>query len=281
MGPHSGGKSTLLQLLAGVLMPTNDGRIFTPPHLRVLHVRFREKLWQRPLADTLFFGLLVSKQVRHVQDLSRKDKERGLAICKRLGVEASVIKLINNQLYHGTTDLTTNDDGEVLFSNTFGHFSTVPTYGLFKKTPSNPCARNMKKLHESTQAAMHLALATRFKLQLARALVTDPEVLLIHQPISFATTREAETIMQLLREFVDQRGVENDPETKFWRRPRTCVISLSQPQYFDKIDTAAIIEEGSIRELSEEEKKEHKCVFTEGEFGESGAESDRVTLTSL
>lgn len=122
----------------------------------------------------------------------------------------------------------------------------------------------LDKLHEDSQVATHLASASRFKIQLARALVTDPEVLLIHKPIAFATAHEAHTIMELLREFVDKRGVENDTETKYFRRPRTCIISLAKPFCMNLVDKVVSMRERGIKELSAAELTEEVSVLQRG-----------------
>ncbi|CAK0854696.1 unnamed protein product [Prorocentrum cordatum] len=244
MGGNSSGKSTLMQVLADVLTPT-QGQVFTPPHLRVLHVRFRERLWQRPLADTLFFGILVSKRVSRVQDLSEADKRRGLKICQRLELERWVIDHIVDGLYP--------DGGRPSRLS----FLDEPALPGRSAAGERPLQRKLEQLHADSQVALTLAAASRFKVQLARALVTDPEVLLLHKPLSFATTHESRIIMELLQEFVNNKGIENDPATRAYRRPRTCIISLEKPFYLRRFHKVAFLrkqgDEGStLRELDEE-----------------------------
>merc|ERR1712048_427159 len=60
MGGPTSGKSTLLQLLSSILIPRDGcGIIFVPPHLRVLHLKYHDALWDRPLTDTLYFGRMA------------------------------------------------------------------------------------------------------------------------------------------------------------------------------------------------------------------------------
>jgi len=67
-------------------------------------------------------------------------------------------------------------------------------------------------------------------LNLARALVANPEVLVLHKPTSNMDDRLAHNTLQILREFVDNRGVEEDVATFKQRRPRTCVLTASRSE---------------------------------------------------
>lgn len=229
VGDNSSGKDTLLQIIASVLLPTT-GKLFVPPHLRVLHLRFKEKLWQRPLSETLFFGIMVGNKVSRAQDLNSRDKERGLRICRRLGLDGSIIKDIEDEMKSirlSTSSLSLAAEAE-----------------------------------EESRVALELSGTSRFKLQLAAAFVTDPEVLLIHRPIAHASVPDSERIMKLLREFVNQTGIENDPETRAFRRPRTCIISMEKPFHLDMVDKAVTVKDGSIVELDDGEKhEEHRSMW--------------------
>lgn len=59
------------------------------------------------------------------------------------------------------------------------------------------------------------------RLNLARVLVGDPEVLVIHKPALLFDDREREKTIQLLRDHVDERGLEMPVATRRFRRPRT------------------------------------------------------------
>merc|ERR1712151_548929 len=107
----------------------------------------------------------------------------------------------------------------------------------------------MEKQREVSRLAVNLAGTTRHKLQLARALVTDPEVLLIHKPLSFGAKEEAEGIMETLRAFVDERGIEHDPATTAHRRPRTCIITLDKPFHVEQLDDVLAVKDQKIVHL--------------------------------
>jgi ABC-type transport system involved in cytochrome bd biosynthesis fused ATPase/permease subunit len=59
------------------------------------------------------------------------------------------------------------------------------------------------------------------RLNLARVLVGNPEVLVMHKPALLFDDRERGKIVQLLREHVDEKGIEMPIEGRKGRRPRT------------------------------------------------------------
>lgn len=72
------------------------------------------------------------------------------------------------------------------------------------------------KLLSSTEIAL---------LHVARALVCNPEVLCIHKPALFLNTEMSDNMYAVLKEFVCNRGLEEDTKTFYQRRPRTCIVS--------------------------------------------------------
>ena len=60
----------------------------------------------------------------------------------------------------------------------------------------------------NTDLVRTLALSDRKLIQLARALIFDPEVLVIHFPTTFFADEQRRVVMSALRDFVDNRGLE-------------------------------------------------------------------------
>lgn len=70
-----------------------------------------------------------------------------------------------------------------------------------------------------------LAESHQVLLSFARAFIANPEVLVLQKPFVYLNKTSTNTVISLLRHFVDDRGVGQDPK-KFWtRRPRTCFMS--------------------------------------------------------
>jgi len=91
-----------------------------------------------------------------------------------------------------------------------------------------------------------LSSSEKHLLCIARALVANPEVLCIHKPTLHVNAASSESIIKLLREYVDNRGVVQEGRIEF-RRPRTCILtstrarSMSSADAVFKVDDRAII----------------------------------------
>merc|ERR1719191_1992081 len=90
MGPPAAGKGVFLELM-GAVYECNQGSIFIPPHLRVLHVSKATQVLSGSISDNLFFGLLAPGQ--RARDLDRATLERGWRICERLGFPSRLLQL--------------------------------------------------------------------------------------------------------------------------------------------------------------------------------------------
>eukprot|EP00747_Dinoflagellata_sp_TGD_P010686 gnl/TRDRNA2_/TRDRNA2_120057_c0_seq1.p1 gnl/TRDRNA2_/TRDRNA2_120057_c0~~gnl/TRDRNA2_/TRDRNA2_120057_c0_seq1.p1 ORF type:complete len:701 (-),score=77.89 gnl/TRDRNA2_/TRDRNA2_120057_c0_seq1:104-1903(-) len=73
-----------------------------------------------------------------------------------------------------------------------------------------------------------LSQTQRSLLCLARALVTNPEVLVLHKPTEGFDEITSHYILHLLDEFKRERGVELFPDPDLWRRKRTIIMSSSK-----------------------------------------------------
>merc|ERR1719379_879172 len=71
-------------------------------------------------------------------------------------------------------------------------------------------------------------MSHRSLINIARALVANPEVLGMHKPSMALREETAENMLSQLRAFVDDKGLEMDPEMLHMRRPRTCIITAAR-----------------------------------------------------
>eukprot|EP00927_Polykrikos_kofoidii_P074520 TRINITY_DN7051_c0_g1_i1.p1 TRINITY_DN7051_c0_g1~~TRINITY_DN7051_c0_g1_i1.p1 ORF type:complete len:963 (+),score=109.94 TRINITY_DN7051_c0_g1_i1:168-3056(+) len=62
-------------------------------------------------------------------------------------------------------------------------------------------------------------------LHIARGIIADPEILLVHQPGSYFNDEQRASVYWMLKTFVINRGIEVDMENVYHRRPRTCFIT--------------------------------------------------------
>jgi len=64
-----------------------------------------------------------------------------------------------------------------------------------------------------------------FLIGIARALVSNYELLILHRPTAFLSAQVIANVMEIFREYVTLRGVEQDPRTWECRQMRTCIFS--------------------------------------------------------
>jgi ABC-type multidrug transport system fused ATPase/permease subunit len=70
-----------------------------------------------------------------------------------------------------------------------------------------------------------LTVRQKALLNLARAFVANPEVLILHTPLEHYGELDRKNVMLILQEFVQQRGLEQDPAGFQRRHPRTCIMT--------------------------------------------------------
>jgi len=80
-----------------------------------------------------------------------------------------------------------------------------------------------------------LSSSEKHLLCMARALIANPDVLCIHKPTLHVNAATAELIVDILREFVDHRGIEQKGQIQH-RRPRTCILTSTRALSMDAAD---------------------------------------------
>jgi len=186
VGPVGGGKSSLLKVIGGTLLPQSMAGMgfFVPSHLRILHVGNEPTFFMGTLLENLTIGVRVGS--------SDGNPDRVWSICHRLGLHEDVLEYL--------------DQGEALAWN-----------------------------QVLSQSQRHL-------LCVARGLIANPDLLVMHKPTSVFDEKTSFSILSMLREFVDCRGVEagplygEDPQAFHRRRPRTCIITSSKQQGIEIAD---------------------------------------------
>lgn len=178
VGEHRAGKSTLMSLLANMLVPT-AGMVFVPSHLRVLHVSREPMFLQASLLNNLALGLPVHKD---------KQLERIYDILKILGLEDEVASIAASQ---------TLEDG----------------------TPRSEPAANEFDPNEAGWESV-LSHSHQLKLHLARALIANPEVMILEGPLQGLDEESSNALLDLLRRHVTERGLCLPEEGRAKRRPR-------------------------------------------------------------
>lgn len=83
-----------------------------------------------------------------------------------------------------------------------------------------------------------LSFSQRALINLARALIANPNVLIIHRPTDYLDEAAQSAIMAVLHEFVEKRGIEQDEVLNpiALRPPHTCILSTASFPCIDMAD---------------------------------------------
>merc|ERR1712139_707950 len=87
-------------------------------------------------------------------------------------------------------------------------------------------------------------------LNLARAFIANPEILVVQNPFSEMDKVTCASTMSCFRKFVDERGVVMDPKLLPFRRTRTCVVCTARPEIISAANCVFKVFQDSIEELS-------------------------------
>lgn len=94
-----------------------------------------------------------------------------------------------------------------------------------------------------------LSLSTRALLNLARALVNNPNVLVLHKPALYVDDDHTVSVFESLRQFVDERGLGYPAASFSHRRSRTCIFTTISDQGVQKADVVYEVKGGKLEKL--------------------------------
>jgi len=97
---------------------------------------------------------------------------------------------------------------------------------------------NLVDSQDRTSWFQTLSQTQRALLTIARALIANYEVLIMHKPVLVFDEITSRMVLEVFREFVREKGISQDPDTWHLRRPRTCVVTASKmmgAQLADKV----------------------------------------------
>jgi len=201
IGPHGNGKSTLLQLLAGALLPeVDDGKIgfFMPAHLRALYVSNNCIFFHGTLMQNLTFGVNAKDADAHIDRVCR--------ICERLGLDPDVRRHLENGM-------------EIL---------------------------NWGSMFSRAQLVL---------LNLARGLVFNPEVLCADRPLLGLDDATCRRVLELFREFIQKKGLEQAENSYEQRRPRTFLMAGCTREGMSFADKLIYVTDDGIEEITQQEAR--------------------------
>ncbi|CAJ1355759.1 unnamed protein product, partial [Effrenium voratum] len=206
-GPSGSGKTTLLRMITSNRLP-QQGTVLLPPHLRVVHVSSVPAFVKSMgLYANLVFGVVPSPDYPIYASQTRV-----LKILERL-------KLHQSWVWQSTLEDSADAVPQLSAEEELADGEEEPEGQLaIEDMPDTPIPSE-----EAWYNRMSRSEAKR--LHLARAFIASPEVLVLHSPLSDLDKELAQDLAVLLREFVEERGIEMDPKTKHRRRRRTVFFS--------------------------------------------------------
>lgn len=132
-----------------------------------------------------------------------------VSICKLLGMHQKTIDIFEEELLQEKERATAWRGGAVAQPRRLSKGG----FGISGDAPPVPWHRRLS--HNELR-----------KVNLVRALVYNPEVLVVQRPADGLDEHDAKLTLQALRDFVDYRGVGLDRALAKRRRPRTVFLSL-------------------------------------------------------
>lgn len=209
-GPHRSGKSTLMQLLGNIIIPS-QGSVFVPSHLRVLYVPEELILFGLSAWANITFGFPHAHPRRVKEILIGLGMSQALEMVtddlRKIGREKEMDELPDQDYIPGH-----NEQANAIAGSTFK-------------------AGEIINWHES------LSGSEKLKISVGRALITNPEVLILQRPTSALQPDDKEIVMEALVANVRNRGYKL-PEKKIkYRRPRTLILSSATHHELEMADT--------------------------------------------
>lgn len=218
VGSASKGKGTVLKLIGQSLVcAEGQGDIFVPPHLRIAHVDREATVLQRSFLK----NLVLNGSVRKAGGAQRLRR-----ICERIGFSPTILSLLDKDLEEEAKmseeaqHVQPNEEEEA--GDALSLFTSIPLWDTADLWGA-PSADDEED--ERYAWICNLSLTDFARLKLARALVYNPELLVMHKPLVDFNEQDQVPIAELLREHVRERGVELPPEDQLFRRPRTVFYS--------------------------------------------------------
>jgi ABC-type multidrug transport system fused ATPase/permease subunit len=282
VGAQKHGKATLLKLIGGVLIP-QAGFVSVPSHLRILHVSQQPLFFHGSLLKNLMYGqpFIIKKDNKH-------EDETGIPR-SRNSSDYSIAGHSTVRTRHHSQDSTASH-------------STVPTRrGSHDSTAGHSGKRHSHKKHDSAakqrvfeicqllEVPEHLhylldederdddiynwnemlSLSTRAQLNLARALVNNPHVLVLHLPTKYLNQSLAANAFKVLRKFVDLRGLRVESEDthmasiNYQPRPRTCFFTTTSPIGTSVADMVLEVNSGKLTSCDSSKLTAQRAVLFE------------------
>jgi ABC-type multidrug transport system fused ATPase/permease subunit len=194
-GPHNSGKATFVQLLCTIQLP-RSGSIFVPSYLRVLHVSRSPLFMHSSLLHNLTLGLVK---------VTMEEKHRICEILELLEMKSTA------QVVKAEWDMAFSPEAA----------SSERCEQSEDELTSILLCDELRFMHSSEMAWEHsLTQSMKSRLHIARALIANPEVMVLDRTLEAFNEEAAIDILNILKQHVEERGLCKPHQTRSARRPR-------------------------------------------------------------
>eukprot|EP00930_Biecheleria_cincta_P013357 TRINITY_DN11951_c0_g1_i2.p1 TRINITY_DN11951_c0_g1~~TRINITY_DN11951_c0_g1_i2.p1 ORF type:complete len:809 (+),score=134.74 TRINITY_DN11951_c0_g1_i2:116-2542(+) len=239
VGQHGMGKGTFLKLLGHRIFPSH-GTIFVPTHLRILYVSQMPTLLDLSPWKNLVFGapdlreddddhrdrvrkILDALEMQKVKELLEKTNDsqnRHKAYHSgKISVNARVVSRVSREEERPLFDSDGESECDVLLQCCSQDEKNADVQG-------NPDLSWMKTL----------TYTDTVKISLARAILMNPEVLVLHRPFHHYDNDTGDRALKQLKEHHKNRGLGMPEEERLCRRPRSVFYSPETEGQAEKAD---------------------------------------------
>jgi len=223
-GNHGCGKATLLKLIGRLMVP-NNGNIFIPPHLRILFVAQEPSI----LLDISLWGNLTMGCPDGI------DPGLVTSILQEMGMERTLKALdyFRDESLGPPAENAANLPLEAEKSSQrdllLGCDRASPSKGKSSKESKREAdSRDARKKKELAQWFEKLNYTEKAKLHLARAMIMNPELMVMHRPLFHFDGAVGRKIMNLIKQHHKNRGLCMPLTTLNRRRPRTVFLTVEK-----------------------------------------------------
>jgi ABC-type multidrug transport system fused ATPase/permease subunit len=105
---------------------------------------------------------------------------------------------------------------------------------------------------EMHQWSEHLSLTQKASLHLARAIICNPDVLVVHKPMLVFDSTTAKAVMECLAEFVKNRGLFVEGDFRL-RRRKTCIITATRLEGIKVCDKCFNVSKFGVKEIHKDD----------------------------
>ena len=251
VGVHGSGKNTFLRLIASRLLP-DQGSIFVPTHLRVLFVAQDPVLLDAGVWENLTYGapehsdLGVVKGVLKMLDMKNILAHLQAELRGNAGATAENeddaeqgIKQPNRSPVEKIADLAEPlTSREPRSSRTLSMTGTGSGYMELPALDPQELAADVAKESSRRMWMEPLTYTEKVKVSLARALIMNPDLLVLHRPFHHFDLGTADSIINVIKVHHENRGACLPADTLTSRRPRCVVFS---PETVEQAQQAHIL----------------------------------------